>query len=116
MARAYSNDLRKRVVGYVQRGHTKAEAAREFGLGYKTVQRWCFRQEREGTFNAKPPGCKPGKGKIDKIKLQADVDAYPDATLQARGERFGVSDVAILHALQRLKITFKKNAAVRRAG
>jgi transposase len=116
MARAYSNDLRKRVIGYVARGHTKAEAAREFALGYKTVQRWCFRQEREGSHQSKPQGRKAGKGKIDKAKLQADVDTYPDATLKARGVRFGVSDVAILHALQRMKITFKKNAVIRRAG
>jgi transposase len=92
-----------------------AEASRRFRLSYRTVERWCKRQREEGTVSARVVGKKPGKGKINKERLQADVDAYPDATLKARGERFGVSDVAVLRALQRMRITYKKNTALRRA-
>jgi len=114
MPKVYSNDLRERVVLDVESGMTKAEASRRYRLGYRTVVRWCIKKKRTGSVSAARVGRTPGKGKIDLIKLVQSVEQDSDATLKARGKQFGVSDVAILKAMRRLKIAHKKNTALRR--
>ena len=44
--KAYSEDLRKKVVNAVQRGMPKAEAARTFGVGISSVKRYVSKAQR----------------------------------------------------------------------
>ena len=37
---AYSTDLRKRVLGFIETGGKKAEAARRFSVNRSTIYRW----------------------------------------------------------------------------
>lgn len=113
MPKVYSHDLRERVVSDVESGMTKAEASRRYRLGYRTVARWCIKKTRTGSVAADRVGRTPGKGKIDLAALARSVEEYPDATLKERGKHFGVSDVAILKAMKRLNIRYKKNTALR---
>jgi putative transposase len=55
MARAYSNDLRERVVGSVERGGlSRRQAAAHYGVGVSTVITWVRRWRDTGSI-------KPGK-------------------------------------------------------
>jgi len=108
-------DLRERVVGAVEGGMAQSVAARTFGVGRVTVQRWVRRRRETGGLAPSPrPGSAPAIGPDDAVALRAQVAGTPDATLAehcatwatARGERVGIS--AMHRALRRLGITRKK--------
>ena len=101
---SYSNDLRKRVLGFVEAGGSKAEAARRFGVGRTTVHAWLKQPEIRTKIS------RLGRGrKLDRQALLADVQAHPDALQKERAQRFSVSVNAVSHALKTLKIRRKKN-------
>lgn len=113
--KAYSVDLRERVVGAVGRGVPQAVAARGFSVGRATVERWVRRVRETGSVApAVRAGAAPLVGPDDAAALRAQVAATPDATLAehcaawaaARGVRLGVS--AMHRTLGRLGITRKK--------
>ena len=57
MARAYSIDLRERVVRAVdEEGLSRNKAARRFGIGIKTAIDWVRRHRETGSVAAKPMG------------------------------------------------------------
>jgi transposase len=56
--KAYSIDLRRKIVDAIGRGMPKAEAARTFGIGISTVKR-CATKARSG--EPLQPGKAPGK-------------------------------------------------------
>ncbi len=104
---AYSIDLRKRVVQFVEEGGTKAEAARRFRVSLWCVQNWCRRTH----LGPKRHG--PRQRKLDRAALRHHVRQHPDATLNERAQHFGVRINAIWYALRQMKVTHKKNSAVR---
>ena len=57
MARAYSLDLRERVVGFVAGGGTTRAAAAFFGVSVAVVE-WSQRMKATGSAAAKPTGGK----------------------------------------------------------
>ena len=61
--KAYSKDLRKKIVDAIERGMPKAQAARTFGVGISTVKRYATKAQRGEPLE---PGKAPGKRpKID---------------------------------------------------
>jgi len=104
---AYSIDLRKRVVGFVEGGGKKVEAARQFRVSIWCVQDWCQRTDLA------PKRHGPRRRKLDRLALRHHVAQHPDATLKERSQHFGVAINAIWVALRQLKVTYKKNAPVR---
>ncbi len=116
MASPYSEDLRLRVIEYVDSGKSKAEASRLFRLGYRTVERWMKRYRATGEIAANPVGRPVGTGKIDAAALVASVAADSDKKLEDRGREFGVSAAAMSKAMKRCKISHKKNTSIRRTG
>ena len=103
-----SGDLRKRVVAFVQRGGSKAEAARRFQVGRASVYRWL---EKPNVFGYQRPG-PTGPRRLDWAALRRHVEQHPDATQQERARHFGVSRHCIWYGLQRLEVTWKKNTGV----
>ena len=102
--RAYTLDLRERVVRFVNRGGTKAEAARRFALGRRTVYRYVAAAQT-GTL---PPKTSWGHWrKLDPQKLQAYVTKHPDATLKELQTMFGVSYQAVWVRLRQLGFTLE---------
>ena len=55
--KAYSEDLRKKIVDAIERGMPKAEAARTFGVGISTVKRYATKAQRGESLQ---PGKAPG--------------------------------------------------------
>lgn len=111
MARAYSNDLRGRVVEYVESGGKKSDAARLFQVGYDTVYRWLRLKKETGQCRAKPMGGKRFE-KVSEAGLMKAVEASPDRTLEEYANDFNVTAPAIFKRLKRLNITRKKNRTV----
>ena len=57
---AYSEDLRKKIVEALQRGTTKSEAARSFGVSRSSVKRYAKLAEQGRSLAPKKrPGSKP---------------------------------------------------------
>jgi transposase len=85
--KAYSVDLRRRIVTAVRRGMSKAEAARTFGVGPTSVKRYVARAQQGGSLE---PGKAPGKqSKLTEssIKLlEKDLHTRPAASYDSRAE------------------------------
>jgi transposase len=104
--KAYSIDLRERVVGFVNGGGTRAAACRRFKVSRWTVYRY-LDSARGGRLAPKPRG---GSAKrFTDERLRQEVKASPSATLKKHAKALGVSHVAVWARLRRLAITLKKN-------
>ncbi|AIL64419.1 Transposase [Rickettsiales bacterium Ac37b] len=102
---AYSLDLRKKVIHYVNKGYTREEAARIFGIGERTIYRWLSRS-KSGNLAA-TRAAKPWK-KLDPIKLLNEVSKNSNWLLSDFAKVFNVSTAAICLAFKTLGITRKK--------
>ena len=118
--KAYSEDLRRKIVEAIQRGTPKSEAARSFGVGISSVKRYVA-AAREGRSLApkKLPGSKPKLEEGPRRLLEADLEEHPAATLPERREFLqgvcgvSVSDSTISRVLKRLGWSRKKYRWVR---
>ncbi len=119
--KAYSVDLREKIVAAVGRGMSKAQAARTFGVGATSVKRYVKLQEEGKSLT---PGKAPGKkSKLDASAmklLEEDLRARPAVTYEKRAallcELLGtrVSKPTICRAIKRLGYTRKKDRWVQR--
>lgn len=104
---AYSLDLRKLVVAYVEEGHSQSEAARQFKLHPMTVSRWIRLKETTGSLKVLPVPRSPHKLALN--ALEEYVKEHPDAFLREIGEHFKCGKDAVARALKKLGFTRKKN-------
>ncbi len=113
--KAYSEDLRRKIVDAIERGMPKAQAARTFGVGVSTVKRYAARAQRgEPLEPGKAPGKRPKMDeKVSKI-LQEDLKERPFVTLRERCDYVeaisgvSVSRSTMCRAIARLGKTRKK--------
>jgi len=110
--KAYALDLRERVVKFLNAGGSKAEAARRFELGRRTVYRYLAAAQK----GALAPKKSWGQWRtLDPKKLQAYVEQHPDATLKELQAVFNVSHNAVWVRLGQLGFTLKKTHKIPRA-
>src|SRR5215210_5506279 len=88
MARAYSQDLRDRVLGATAQGLSARGAAARFGIGVKTAIEWVRRARETGERTARPQG-QPKGSKLDAhaaflLGLVAEKDDITLSEMQAR--------------------------------
>ena len=103
---AYSIDLRKRVIKFIEEGNSQQSATKIYNLNKATVNRWWQRYKKEGYVN---PRMDLGrKAKIDKAELKKYVDAHPDSRLCDISLKFMVSVNAIHRWLKKLGYSYKK--------
>ena len=111
--RAYSNDLRERIVAAVERGEQSIRLiARLFSVSLSCIVRLLQHKRRTGSVQPKPHGGVPPR-KLDaaaEARLLELVRDQPDATLAELRDRLGIhcSLMTIARALKRRKITRKK--------
>jgi len=80
--RAYSIDLRERIVQAVHQGQTQLAAAHTFGVGSATVKRYVARYRRTGSLAPHPPARRPPRiGPAEYRALRTQLAAAPAATL-----------------------------------
>jgi transposase len=83
--RAYSEDLRRKVVTAVHRGMPKAQAARLFDISLSSVKRYAKMASQSHTLAAKKrPGRIPKIDKSARRLLEEDVRERPAATVKER--------------------------------
>ncbi len=113
--RAYSLDLRERIVRAVKAGTSKSAAARTFEVSLATVKRYIAQDRQTGDLT---PRTSPGRPR----RIQPDADsalsgqlaATPDATLEEHCQAWQqtqgvVVSVSTMHrAIARLEWTRKK--------
>ena len=119
--KAYSEDLRRKVVGAVEeRGMGKSEAARTFGMSISSVKRYVAKARRGDSLSPrKHPGPRPKLDERARRLLEADVEQRPAASLRERGrflERVAgvrVSESTLSGLLRRMGFVPKEGRWVR---
>jgi transposase len=113
--KAYSEDLRRKIVDAIERGMPKAEAARTFGVGISTVKRYASKIQRgEPLQSGKAPGKRPKMDEQVRKLLQEDLHERPFITLQQRCDYVeaisgvSVSRSTMCRAIARIGSTRKK--------
>jgi transposase len=116
--KAYSNDLRRKIVAAYQRGHrSQREIAELFGVSPATVRNFVRRKRERGSPDALP--CAGGApARIDaeaRAELRRLIASSPDATLAEarehleRESRVSVGLSAVCRALSKLGLPRKKS-------
>ena len=109
--RAFSLDLRIRVLADFQTGLTFAELGRKYSTSAEWVRQFVRRYQATGEVAARPPVNRrvPFHRRYE-TELRSTVADHPSLTLEALRIRLGVDcDLSTLwHALQALKLSFKK--------
>ena len=114
--RAYSTDLKERLVRAVADGLPMREAARRFHVAVTTVKRAVVQQRETGSLERKPiPGCPRRIGPDQESNLRARLEAASDATVlehcawwaEHQGQQ--LSEVTMWRAVRRLGWTHKKS-------
>jgi transposase len=116
MARAYSLDLRERVVGAVAAGQSCRAVAATFGVSVASVVKWSQRFRSTGSAAAfKVGGRRPFALAGERRWLLARIAEEPDLTLRAIAAELAergiqVSYFAVWHFFEHEGISFKKKA------
>jgi transposase len=120
MPNSYSCDLRQRVIGLVEVGASRHEAAEHFGVSVSSVFKWMQRWNESRSAAPKPRG-----GSVSPLEHQAErvvavITQQPDLTLeetaaQLRRHRIRTSRSSLSRFFHRHDITLKKKPASRRA-
>ena len=117
MARAYSQDLRDRVLSATAEGSSARGAAKRFGIGIKTAIEWVRRARETGQTTARRQG-QPKGSQLDQHEafLRDLVDETEDITLaemqarlrEERGVSVGIT--TLWRFFDSRALTFKKRA------
>ncbi|HEY7122359.1 MAG TPA: hypothetical protein VH540_00280 [Ktedonobacterales bacterium] len=114
--RAYSNELRQRILRAVDQGHRQAEGAAAFQVPVATIGCYLKQHRETGRLSVKPiPGRTPKKRAALEAGLSTQLTAHDDATVEqhcqlwavAHGQQ--VSPATTRRAIARLGWTRKKS-------
>jgi transposase len=108
--KAYSMDLRGRVIAACDDGEPTKVVAKRFGVSRAWVRRLKQHRRERGDIIPRTGGGSRGR-KIDRERLAELVKQQPDATLVELRDRLGVAVTpwSICKALRELKLTYKKS-------
>jgi putative transposase len=101
---AYSLDLRRKVIKFVQDGGSITKASKRFNVGRTTIYRWLSKEDLEST---KVESC---KRKIKMKELEKDVEINADTKLKEKASNFGVTLAALIYRFKKMKITRKNKS------
>jgi transposase len=112
--RAYSEDLRKKIVAAIERGMPKVEAARTFEVSLSSVKRYArIARQGESLTPKKSPGRTRKVDQKAQVLLKEDVKERPAATISQR-RRFlehmtgkDLSDSTVRRLMKRLGFSQK---------
>jgi transposase len=119
--RAYSMDLRERVLAAVDRGTPRKEIVRTLGVSEPTIRRYLRLRRETGSVAPKPPPKRTfsiGQSVEQRRALWKQLEEYDDATLERhcqlweRKQGIKVSISTMSRAIRRLGWTLKKRVWV----
>jgi putative transposase len=114
--RAFSLDLRTRVLADFHAGLSFAELGRKYSTSAEWVRQFIRRYQQTGEIEARPPlNRRVPFHRRHETQLRTAVAEDPSLTLEALRTQLGVEcDLSTLwHALRALKISFKKRRSSR---
>src|SRR5947208_16032266 len=107
--RAYSVDLRQRVLAAVDSGMPRTQVVATFGVSLATIKRWlALRRARADLTPTSPPGRRRGIPPEQQAALWAQLEAERDATIETHArlwnaaQRAAVSPWTVGRAIRRL--------------
>jgi transposase len=116
--KAYSQDLRERILRAVDQGKPRAQITRLFEVSVSTIKRYVRQRREKGHVEPKPiPGRPATKRAALEAQLQPQLESQPDATLQEHcdiwqakaGIKVSISTMS--RAMQHLSWTRKKKSS-----
>lgn len=122
MGKSYSMDLRERVYGLIESGHSRRSVARQFQVSPSFAVKLAARVESTGSARPARQGRPPGGGKLMPYRdfLMSRVEAIPDITMPELAAALEAEHGMTVHPsslsrfLRREGLTYKKIAAGRR--
>lgn len=121
--RAYSDDLRQRILRAVDQGHHQTEIAAAFQVSLATIGRYLKQRRETGHLVVKPiPGRPPKQRAALEAALPAQLAAHDDATAEQHCQLWAaahgqpVSIATMRRAIRRLGWTRKKSRWVPPSG
>jgi len=122
MPKAYSTDLRLRVIAAVEAGESRRAAATRFGVSPSAAVKWTRRARLTGIIEPKRMGGhRPFALAPHRVWVLSRLAEKPDLTLRALALELAdqgvkISDYAVWNFLRREGVTFKKKPARSRTG
>jgi transposase len=114
--KAYSIDLRERVLAALDRGMPRSEVVTTFQVSLASLKRWHAARRDTGDLTPRHPtgGCVPTITQAQNEELRTQVATFPDATLAEHATRWhaahstNISQWTIGRAIRRLGLSRKK--------
>jgi transposase len=117
MAKAYSNDLRERVITALQKKIPQRKVAEMFSISVESVKRWWKKFQTTNDFSPQVRVFDVSRLRVlDYEKVLQYVKANPDKTLKEIGKVFQTTDTAIFYVLKKSGFTYKKKIFIRGEG
>ena len=108
MGKAYSIDLRKRVIEYIEEGNNYISASNRYKISRETVRKWYIRYKTEGHYNEKPR--KGKKSLIIRSEFENYVKTHSGATLAQIGSHFKMTGRSVHYYMQKFSFAYKKKS------
>lgn len=108
MGKAYSIDLRKRVIEYIEEGNNYISASSRYNISRETVRKWHIRYKTEGHYNQKPR--KGKKSRIIRAEFENYVKLHSGATLAQIGLHFKMTARSVHYYMQKFNFAYKKKS------
>ena len=107
----YSNDLRQKVVDYVNKGCKKLRASILFNVARETVKSWCKLDKENQLYRIIP---RNSNCRLDTEKVISFVNQYPDKYNYEIAKEFNCSPESIRQFLKRHRFSIKKTNHIQR--
>jgi transposase len=102
----YSEDLREKVMEYIDKYYSQSYVARLFNISNKTVWNWI--KLRKDTGSLKPKSSTRGAVKLKEEELRQYVKSHPHACLREIAEHFDCRPSSVHSRLNHLGIKYKR--------
>jgi transposase len=105
----YSEDLRNKVIKYLELGKSQRSASETFDLNPSTISRWWLRYKREG--NCMPRSRLGREPKVNLLQIKAYIECNPNFRSCDMGKHFGMTGGGALYWLKKLGFSYKKKTS-----
>ena len=111
MPKAYSRDLRERVITAVETGASRREAAERFEVSVASAVKWLQRWYQQRSAAPKPRGGSVSPLEEFAVEILDLIAQRPETVAELRKRRIKTSRSSLWRFLDRHNITLKKSAA-----
>ncbi len=103
----HGNDLRVRVIEFLEKGNTKSKTAEVFNIAKQTLYSWISLQKEHKLLEVKQ--YTSIRSKLNDNDVKEFIDMHPDWYFYEIAKHFNTSDESIRRAFKRIGYSVKKN-------